>query len=185
MKKIREYAKDLAADTLGSFLIAVGIYNFAAASEFPVAGISGIAMLFYYFWKIPIGIMTIVLNVPIILFCYRYLGRQFFIKSAKTMVIYTFIMDVIAPMLPVYKGDLILSCICMGVCSGFGYALIYMRDGFCHDGDPQKETVYLVWKDDRGAGFCRRIYQRHLYGRQSGQDDLRYGCDLYSFGGGR
>lgn len=128
MKKIREYAKDFAADTIGSFLIAVGIYNFAAASEFPVAGISGIAMLFYYFWKIPIGVMTIALNVPIILFCYRYLGRQFFLKSAKTMVIYTFIMDVIAPMLPVYKGDLILSCICMGVCSGFGYALIYMRD---------------------------------------------------------
>ena len=39
-------------------LIAIGVYNFAAASEFPVAGISGIALLFYHFFNIPIGIMT-------------------------------------------------------------------------------------------------------------------------------
>ena len=38
-----------------------------------------------------------------------------------------FIMDGIAPLLPVYQGELILSCICMGIFSGTGYALIYMR----------------------------------------------------------
>ena len=29
---------------------------------------------------------------------------------------------------PVYEGDLMLSCICMGIFSGLGYALIYLRD---------------------------------------------------------
>ena len=38
-----------------------------------------------------------------------------------------FIMDGVAPLLPVYQGELILSCICMGIFSGTGYALIYMR----------------------------------------------------------
>ena len=37
-------------------------------------------------------------------------------------------MDVVAPMFPVYEGDLMLSCICMGIFSGLGYALIYLRD---------------------------------------------------------
>lgn len=128
MRSFKEFIKDFLADAVGSMLVAIGIYNFAAASEFPVAGISGIAMLFYYFWKLPIGIMTIALNVPIVIFCYRYLGRKFFVKSLQTMVISMFTMDVIAPMLPVYEGDLILSSICMGVFAGFGYAFIYMRD---------------------------------------------------------
>ena len=126
--KKKEFAIDLLADIVGSLLIAIGIYNFAAASEFPVSGISGIALIFYHFWGLPIGTMTIVLNIPIVLLCYKLLGRTFLLKSLKTMVISTFFMDVVAPMFPVYEGDLMLSCICMGLISGLGYALIYMRD---------------------------------------------------------
>ena len=119
---------DLGADVAGSFLIAVGLYNFAASSEFPVQGISGIALLFYYFWKLPIGTVTMALNIPIILICGKILGLKFMLKSLKTMLISTFFMDVVAPMLPLYKGNILLSAICMGVLSGVGYALIYMRN---------------------------------------------------------
>ena len=44
------------------------------------------------------------------------------------MLISNAILDFVAPLFPVYEGDLMLSCICMGVFSGIGYALIYMRD---------------------------------------------------------
>ena len=50
------------------------------------------------------------------------------LKSLKTMLISMFFMDVVAPLLPVFPGDLILSCICMGLFSGLGYALIFMRN---------------------------------------------------------
>lgn len=126
--KAKEIAIDIGADILGGLFIAIGVYNFAVSSGFPVAGISGIAVVFYYFWKIPIGIMTNILNVPIVIICYRLLGRKFFLKSIKTMLISNIMLDVVAPMLPVYEGDLMLSCICMGVFSGIGYALIYARD---------------------------------------------------------
>lgn len=127
-KKRRELGMDLLADIVGGLLIAVGVYNFAVTSGFPIAGISGIAIIFYHFFKIPIGVMTIVLNIPIILVCYRLLGRKFLLKSLKTMLISTVLMDIVAPMFPVYEGDLMLSCICMAIFSGLGYAMIYMRD---------------------------------------------------------
>lgn len=125
--KCRALAVDLLFDTVGCLLIAIGIYNFAAASDFPVTGISGIALVIYHYWKLPIGIVTICLNIPIVLVCGRVLGKMFLIKTAKTMVISTVFMDVVAPLLPIYKGDMILSCICMGIFAGVGYALIYMR----------------------------------------------------------
>lgn len=37
-------------------------------------------------------------------------------------------MDWVVPLFPIYQGDMMLSCICMSVFSGIGYALIYMRD---------------------------------------------------------
>lgn len=126
--KIKEIGIDLLADIVGGLLIAIGVYNFAVTSGFPVAGISGIAIIFYHFFKIPIGIMTVVLNIPIIFLCYKLLGKNFLLRSLKTMLISTVLMDVVAPMLPVYQGDLMLSCICMAIFSGLGYALIYMRD---------------------------------------------------------
>lgn len=126
-KMVKEIGIDVCVDILGGLLIAIGVYNFAVASDFPVAGVSGIAILFYHFFKIPIGIMTIILNVPIALGCYRLLGKEFFWKSLKTMLIANIIMDSVAPLLPVYRGDMILASICMGIFAGTGYALVYIR----------------------------------------------------------
>lgn len=127
-KKIKNIAFDLAADIIGSFLIAIGIYNFATASEFPVTGITGIAQVLYIYFGLPIGTMTTIINIPIILACVKVLGVKFVLKSLKTLLISNFFMDVVAPLLPIYEGDLMLSCICMGLFAGLGYALIFMRD---------------------------------------------------------
>ncbi|MBQ2922903.1 MAG: YitT family protein [Faecalimonas sp.] len=127
-KKIKNIAFDLAADIIGSFLIAIGIYNFATASEFPVTGITGIAQVLYIYFGLPIGTMTTIINIPIILACVKVLGVKFVLKSLKTLLISNFFMDVVAPLLPIYEGDLMLSSICMGLFAGLGYALIFMRD---------------------------------------------------------
>ena len=46
--KGKELAIDIVVDIVGNMLIAIGVYNFAANSGFPVAGISGIALIFYH-----------------------------------------------------------------------------------------------------------------------------------------
>ena len=126
--KVKEFAIDILVDIVGNLLIAIGVYNFAANSGFPVAGISGIAMIFYHLFGLRIGTMTIILNIPIVIMCYKLLGRGFLLRSLKTMIIAWPLMDYVAPMLPVYSGDRMLSAICVGVFSGLGYAMIYMRN---------------------------------------------------------
>ena len=125
--KAKTFLIDILLDIVGGCFIAIGVYNFAVASGFPVAGISGICRVLL-FWKIPIGTMTTILNIPIILICYKLLGKQFFLRSIKTMLISNILMDWVVPLFPIYQGDMMLSCICMSVFSGIGYALIYMRD---------------------------------------------------------
>ena len=51
--KVKTFLIDILLDIVGGCFIAIGVYNFGVASGFPVAGISGIAIVFYYFWKIP------------------------------------------------------------------------------------------------------------------------------------
>ncbi len=124
----KELAKDLAYDIVGSLLIAVGIYNFALYANLPLAGISGICLILYKIFGLPIGLGTVILNIPIAFLCYKLLGRNFFIRSIKSMLISSFFIDIIAPLFPVYQGDRLLAAVCSGVISALGYAIIYLRN---------------------------------------------------------
>ena len=126
--KVKDWVLDIGADLIGGILIALGIYNFALYANFPVAGFSGIAIILYHIFGLPIGIGTILLNVPVSIFCYKFLGKGFFFRSVKSMVISSLLMDYVAPLFPVYDGERLLAAVCMGVLCGLGYALIFMRD---------------------------------------------------------
>ena len=123
----KELGIDLLVDLAAGMLGAVGIYNFALNANFPVAGFSGIAIILYHLFKIPVGAGMILLNIPVTIFCYKYLGKTFFLKSVKTTLIWSVLTDYVAPMLPVYNGNRLLAALCMGVLCGIGFALIFMR----------------------------------------------------------
>ncbi|MDD3362460.1 MAG: YitT family protein [Hespellia sp.] len=130
LKKIdyKKLAYDIMIDVVAGVLIAIGVYNFAANSGFPLAGVSGLALIGYHLFHFPIGVTTMVLNIPIALGCYRTLGREFFVRSIRSVIITSVIVDVIAPLFPTYSGDLMLSAICTGIFSGLGYALIFTNN---------------------------------------------------------
>ena len=124
----KKWSIDILIDILGGIFIALGTYNFAAATEFPMVGVNGIALIFYQLWGLPIGRTAMLLNIPIAVFCFKVLGRRFFLRSVRTILITSFLMDYAAPLFPVYEGDRMLAAICTGILSGLGFALIYMRD---------------------------------------------------------
>lgn len=127
-KKSTELLKDILIDIVGGLLIAIGVYNFAATAKFPMVGFNGIALIFYHLFGLPIGTTAMLMNIPVAIICFRILGRKFMLRSVRTIIITSVIMDVVAPMFPVYEGDRLLAAICCGVLSGLGYAMIYMRE---------------------------------------------------------
>lgn len=129
MKKLnwKELGIDILVDVVAGLLIAVGVYNFALNANFPVEGFSGIAIIFYHLFGLPVGVGLFLLNIPAAIFSYKLLGRTFFLKSIKSTIITSLIMDHVAPLLPVYNGSRFLATLCMSVLCGVGYAMIFMR----------------------------------------------------------
>lgn len=125
---IKKSARQLLIEVIGSILIAAAIYNFAVQAEFPMTGFSGISIILYRLARIPIGLSTIALNIPVAILCYKLLGRKFFISSLRCMVITSIFIDYIAPLFPVYEGSRLLAALCTGVIGGIGYAMIYMQN---------------------------------------------------------
>lgn len=123
----KELGIDILVDLVAGLLIALGVYNFALNANFPVEGFSGIAIILHHLFRLPIGVSLFILNIPAAIFSFRLLGKTFFLKSIKSTVITSLIMDYVAPLLPVYNGSRFLAALCMGVLCGIGYAMIFMR----------------------------------------------------------
>lgn len=64
MKKSHLY--DFLYNIAGSILYAAGIDTFAGAAGFAPGGVSGLALILNHLWGLPVGIMTLVLNVPLV-----------------------------------------------------------------------------------------------------------------------
>ena len=127
MMKDRLCWRSISLETLGSLLIAVSVYNFAAAADFPMQGFTGITLILYRLFGMPLGLTNILLNLPLIVLCGRMLGKGFLLRSFRCMILSSLFMDHVVPLFPVFTGDRFLAAICTGVIGGIGYALIYMQ----------------------------------------------------------
>lgn len=121
---------DLVHDLVGSFLYAMGVYFFASNADFAPGGITGVAMIVHhYFPVLGIGLVSLVINIPVALICYRLLGRVFFFKSVKSMLLTAIFTDYIVPLLGVYPdaaANPLLAALFAGALYGMGLALIYI-----------------------------------------------------------
>ena len=69
----------LAFDIFGSLFMGISIVCFAVQANFAPGGVNGLAVLSNYLFSVPIGLATVLINIPIILLTFRKLGKEFFI----------------------------------------------------------------------------------------------------------
>lgn len=131
MKKQPLSVKTFCIDTLyylaGSALYALGLYTFALNANYAPGGISGIAIILNSVTQLPLGFLTLMLNIPLALLSWRVLGARFIIKTGYTVLLSTIMLDFVFPLLPTYSGNALMAALFAGVCIGAGLALVYMR----------------------------------------------------------
>ena len=120
--------KDYLLIVVGSVLYVISVKCFAAPMQIPSGGVSGIALLTNYLWGLPIGVITMALNVPLLLAGFKGLGRDFFCKT-MFMIIFSSILTDLAGFLPVFEGDILLASVFGGILKGVGYGLIIRTGG--------------------------------------------------------
>ena len=124
-----EWLIDWTLYMVGCVLYALAIAIFTAPNEIAPGGISGVATLINHLVPaLPIGVMVIVINIPIIIVGWIVLGRNFVIKSAINMLISSVLIDVFAAYIPPFQnGDMMIASIAGGALVGTGLGLLFMR----------------------------------------------------------
>ena len=118
-------AMDLLIDLIAGIAFGISVNVFTAPNHIAPGGVTGFATLMNYIFGVPIGLMSFCINVPLLLIGVRVLGKEFFFRTLKSVVIINFSVDVIVPMMVqgyVYTGEKIMAGlmggVLMGVCVG-------------------------------------------------------------------
>lgn len=120
--------KEILYDIIGTLALSVGLYSFAEKVNIAPGGVSGISLMIRYLTGLPIGFLILVLNIPLLFIAYKFMGRQFTLKTMRTVFINTIILDlVVTPYFPQYGGDRLLGSLFAGVVGGAGLSLVFIN----------------------------------------------------------
>ncbi len=124
---VRRWSLDMAFYLLGCVLYAAAINCFTVPNQLVPGGVTGVATLLNFLFHIPVGIAIVLMNLPLFVASWRKLGREFTLRTMLVTTLSSAIIDLTAPFLPVFTGDMVLTALFGGVLSGAGLGLIYMR----------------------------------------------------------
>lgn len=80
---------DLLFDIVGCAIFSVAIQCFSAPNNIAPGGVSGISILINYVFGLPISVLSLVLNIPLLILAWLFLGRKFTLKTIKTVLVMT------------------------------------------------------------------------------------------------
>ncbi|MEG2703113.1 MAG: YitT family protein, partial [Clostridia bacterium] len=111
---------------LGSVIGAVAYPLFLIPNRIAPGGLTGLATVLHYLFQFPVGITSLLMNIPLFLFGYHSMGRVFALRSLIATVIFSLLIDLIP--LPALTLNPLLGAIFGGVLMGVGLGFI-LRGG--------------------------------------------------------
>ena len=124
---LRRAAADVAYIIVGSCCFGLSVALFSAPNNIAPGGVTGLATLAHHLWEVPIGGLTVAVNVPLILIAWWRLGHLFAARTLLGLSISSVVIDTMASILPPFSGDRLLAAIFGGVLTGLGLGLILSR----------------------------------------------------------
>lgn len=111
---------------LGSVVGGAAYPLFLTPSHIAPGGLTGVAIILNYLWNLPVGTVSLLLNIPLFIAGYRAIGKIFAFRSLVATLLFSLMIDVL-PFRPM-TDDPLLSTLFGGVLLGLGLGLI-LRGG--------------------------------------------------------
>lgn len=119
--------------SLGCAIYALSLDMISVPNQLADGGLSGVTLILHHFWNIDMGLATLVLNIPLIILGYRYMGKLLLAYTIWGTVSLSFFLWFwrLFPIITQLNldHDLFLSAILAGTLSGFGLGIVFRYNG--------------------------------------------------------
>lgn len=128
--KAAKVAGDYFLLTFGALVVAAGVDMFLTPNKVLSGGVTGIAMLAHFLWKWPVGVVTLLLNVPLLAAGVKWGGGfKTLLRTIYATAVMSLGIDFLVPWLPQIHGDPLIYTLFGGVLDGLGIGLILRARG--------------------------------------------------------
>ena len=115
---------------IGCVIMGIAFNTFYLPNNLLSGGISGVALISYYLFGLPVGIMSVILNIPLFILAYKFMDKEYIVGALFGMLTFSFCIDFFHFLSEtVLVQDKMLSCIAGGAMYGIGAALMYRVGG--------------------------------------------------------
>ena len=160
-KLFKQWIVPLFFITVGAVIAAFALEDFLVPFTVLDGGVVGISMIISQLSGLPLGVLTIVLNVPFVLLGFRRLGMRFLVKAIYAMVIFSVFLSVFKDMKAVTDKEILVVAF-GGVLLGIGVGLI-LRYGGCLDGT-EIVAMFLSKNTEFSVGQIVLFFNIIIYG---------------------
>lgn len=130
VSRVLQTLQDYVLITIGALCMAAAIDVFLAPNSVVSLGFTGLGMIANHLWEWPVGVVTLVLNIPLLIAGIKWGGGfNFFFRTIYTVVVMTIAIDVLKPYLPAIQEDPLIYTLFGGILNGLGVGLILRGQG--------------------------------------------------------
>lgn len=130
MKRAWSVLRDYLLITLGAVLVAASVNMFLTPNDVVMGGLTGGAQLLQSAIGTPIGLVTLIANIPLFIIGIRALGGLMFgLRTIYATVVMALAIDLLAPYLRPVSADPLLYTLYGGLLDGLGVGLVFRARG--------------------------------------------------------
>ena len=138
----------------GCLLIACSVDLFLVPNQIVAGGLTGLAILLDHGIGGGVGLLSLVLNVPVLWLGWRYIGgTQFILRSVVGVTALALFIDLLAPYLEPPTSDRLLIIFYGGILNGVGIALVFRGRGTTGGVDILAQLAHRWWGMDVGQAM--------------------------------
>lgn len=136
---------------IGCTMYALGVNIFAIPNNIAQSGITGVAIIINFLVpKFPVGLTAFILNIPLIILAWIFIGKGFTLKTLWVTALLSGIIDVVGAVMSKgyvgpYTGDKLLAAMFCGAMCGAGIALIIVRGATSGGTDVIGRLLRKIW----------------------------------------
>ena len=126
--QVKQILRQYGLIALGSLIYAVAFDWLYVPNQVALGGVTGIAQIINALVpQLPVGVLTIVMNVPLFWAGWKYIGFHLLTSSLFSMALSSFAIDAIAAFHTFAPMDPMLACLCGGALMGVGFGIVFSQ----------------------------------------------------------
>ena len=127
VQKFRGVLRIFVVVTLASAVYAVAFNWFFQSNALTMGGFTGVAQIIHYLLPVlPIGVLTIVMNIPLFIIGVRCMGIKLLLSSLYAMAASSLLLDLVASLFTFQSMEPLLACIYGGALLGISIGLMLL-----------------------------------------------------------